>query len=399
VVRRGILGFDYPSLVNVIDISCSQNVDNILQLLCRVVRVSNSVEQKLFYKVCPLELVEHFKYVMTAVMCLTRQDYYLKFNGKNFLELPIIACVNRLSKNIHIDAKQNRIQNIKSSKFRPLEFSGMPVFNFFSDCLNKMGHQVLCSYAYTTLREVIKTNNRWNGLSKQEILERCKISFIENGCKSIADYKRLDSTGHSYLNNNGLKMDFCRFLGIAKENIYLQNIPQESKFDILIDKYRKHNCRTMDELRKIDSQGYFFLYSKNLINQFCEKYNIKQYKSQIQWNQLKKEERFELFYSTFQKNNCKSLNDYLKVDPNGHRYLSRKQWIDEFCEKYNIRRRLKRRLNVLTKYELFDFLYKEYTENECATMEEFFKVDSTGYNILSRNRWINEFRVKYKISR
>lgn len=39
VVGRGILGFNYPELVNVIDMTCSQNINRIFQLMARVLQL------------------------------------------------------------------------------------------------------------------------------------------------------------------------------------------------------------------------------------------------------------------------------------------------------------------------------------------------------------------------
>ena len=43
VVGRGILGFNFEQLVNVVDMTGSQNIDRIFQLMARVVRTSKGI--------------------------------------------------------------------------------------------------------------------------------------------------------------------------------------------------------------------------------------------------------------------------------------------------------------------------------------------------------------------
>jgi hypothetical protein len=228
VVRRGILGFNFPSLATVIDISCSQNVDNLLQLLCRVVRISPTNEQKVFYKVCPIELVDHFKYVMTAVLCLTNQEYFKKFNGKNFLDIkiPVVKQISKLNGNktrMRYSANQKR-------KFKPIELSGLPAFNFFKKYVKEIDNDVLNSYAYTTLREVSRNIISKRNFSKQEVLEMCKNSFVDNDCITISDYQKLDYPGYKYLLKNNLLSKFYQICNIKKMKSIWIDLPKVEVF-------------------------------------------------------------------------------------------------------------------------------------------------------------------------
>jgi superfamily II DNA or RNA helicase len=92
VVRRGILGFNLTSLRCVIDMSFGQNIDTIYQLFSRVVRKDPNGGDKLFIKLAPRNLEDYYRYIMTAVLCMAHRNYFLKYNGQNYLgelEIPV----------------------------------------------------------------------------------------------------------------------------------------------------------------------------------------------------------------------------------------------------------------------------------------------------------------------
>lgn len=149
VVGRGILGFNYPELVNVVDMTTSKNVDRIFQLFCRVLRKHPKGEKKLFFKISPNTMSDYFKYIMTGVLSLSDEYYYTHFNGKNFddIQIPIIKTKTDHSPNSspHISKKKNN--------FRPLDFSNLPIFELFKDILHKK-NALLQVYAYTSIYNV-----------------------------------------------------------------------------------------------------------------------------------------------------------------------------------------------------------------------------------------------------
>lgn len=96
VVGRGILGFNFPDLVNVVDMTTSQNVDRIYQLLCRVIRNHPKGERKLFFKIAPSALSEYYKYIMTGVLALNDESFFTTYNGSNFnsFKIPVRKILN-----------------------------------------------------------------------------------------------------------------------------------------------------------------------------------------------------------------------------------------------------------------------------------------------------------------
>lgn len=148
VVYRGILGFNYPELTNVIDLSGTRNIDRIFQLLSRVVRKHPDNRKKLFIKVSSEMLSGYMKHIMTAVLSLTQKEWYDNFDGKNFLNLPLP--LNQKDKRTR---KSGGKKNKSSVEARPIEYLGVPVVELFNDVFHADGGK-LNIFAWTTLGKV-----------------------------------------------------------------------------------------------------------------------------------------------------------------------------------------------------------------------------------------------------
>jgi superfamily II DNA or RNA helicase len=152
VVGRGILGFSYTRLVNIVDLSTSQNIDRIYQLLCRVVRKHPDGLQKLFFKVAPKNRGDYYKYVMSAVLALTSEEFFTKFNGKNFdeLQIPVKHTGNRGKGKDIFNYKKKVKAEVRD--YEPLDFTDLPVFEFFKDVYSS--DPTLNTYTLTTIKDV-----------------------------------------------------------------------------------------------------------------------------------------------------------------------------------------------------------------------------------------------------
>jgi hypothetical protein len=99
-VNRGRLGFDMSELFNVVDFTITQSTEQILQMVGRLLRLSkkNPNKAKIFFKVAPENLVSYYIDVMSLCVRLTEEEWYSKFNGTNFQEipLPILARVSEV---------------------------------------------------------------------------------------------------------------------------------------------------------------------------------------------------------------------------------------------------------------------------------------------------------------
>ena len=188
VVGRGILGFNYPELVNVVDMTTSQNVDRIYQLLCRVIRKHPEGQKKLFFKVAPNIHSDYYKYIMTAVLSLSDESFFTKFNGKNFSDM--IIPVIKTKREHHEPSNNGGNGKPRPKTLKPIDFEGLPVFEFFKDLYHKK-NALLHVYAYTTMRNVraeftkIMPNNYWN---------------LKNCIESAKPYKTIQE----WINNGGL---------------------------------------------------------------------------------------------------------------------------------------------------------------------------------------------------
>ena len=156
VVNRGILGFNFPDLINVIDMTCSKNINRIFQLMSRAVRKSETGKSKLFLKIAPqirgnLRGNDYFRHIMTAVMSLTQEYWFKNFNGKNFLQLRVPFA--KKPKQVNYTDNKEQKSNDLNDLVNTLEcFDGLPMLEFFKSIPYK--DEDNSSYAYTTLGQV-----------------------------------------------------------------------------------------------------------------------------------------------------------------------------------------------------------------------------------------------------
>ena len=201
VVGRGILGFNYTKLVNIVDMSTSQNIDRIYQLFCRVVRKHPDGLKKLFFKIAPKDKSEYYKYIMSGVLALTSEEFFTKFNGKNFDDIKIPVKVKTTGQKKTLKNYKNKVS---SKEYEPIDFSNFPVFQFFkdvysNDTLDKDGN-VLNTYTLTDIKDV-----RAEFLSRKPqgywTKERCMKSASTHG--SPVTWKIDDYEAYQVSKDNG----------------------------------------------------------------------------------------------------------------------------------------------------------------------------------------------------
>lgn len=92
VVRRGILGFDFDELVNVVDMTLSKNPDRVYQLMARVMRSHEDHKVKYFFKMAPQNHLKVSEFFLRAALSLLNKEFISQYNGKNLkkLEIPVI---------------------------------------------------------------------------------------------------------------------------------------------------------------------------------------------------------------------------------------------------------------------------------------------------------------------
>jgi len=81
-VNRGRIGFDMPELFNIVDFTMTTNVDMLLQLLGRLLRLSKKKKtQKVYYKVASNNDAGYIELLMTGVLSLWMKDFYSYYSG------------------------------------------------------------------------------------------------------------------------------------------------------------------------------------------------------------------------------------------------------------------------------------------------------------------------------
>jgi superfamily II DNA or RNA helicase len=144
VVNRGILGFDYDDLMNLIDLSGSLNVNKLFQMLCRVVRRSETYRghRKLFIKITPPELAHITHFVMSFVVALSDKQYYYSFSTK-------------YQSSTNIPVSDDFIRSI-SDKERLKKMPNLPTLETFTSFRAFKNSSSIQTIAYTNLKEVLR---------------------------------------------------------------------------------------------------------------------------------------------------------------------------------------------------------------------------------------------------
>jgi hypothetical protein len=201
VVYRGVLGFNFEKLVNVVDMTTSHNVDRIYQLFSRVIRINrdNPDQKKLFFKVAPNMLTDYYKHIMSAVLMLSDDEFFTKFNGRNFYDM-VIPVKKVYDTTPNPDKPEAPTNQNKTRKYQPIDMEGLPVFEFFKNLLHKKDG-LLTTYCMTTVRDVraefMKTmpSGFWNNK------ERCLESALKY--TSTVDWGKKESSACNAARKNG----------------------------------------------------------------------------------------------------------------------------------------------------------------------------------------------------
>lgn len=192
VVNRGILGFDFDQLVNLIDMSCSLNVNRLFQMLCRVVRRHpHQGIKKRFIKVSSNETAIFTQYCMSFVIALSDPQYYYSYatDNKNIVQFPIRKEL------------MDKIKELKKSNslINPDKFPILPeVFCFREIAEIRKGN--LSIYAKTTFKEL--KNFIKNKSGREYTLEI--VLDLARDCKSRAEFRKTKPGAYYWLINNNL---------------------------------------------------------------------------------------------------------------------------------------------------------------------------------------------------
>jgi superfamily II DNA or RNA helicase len=358
VVYRGVLGFNFEKLVNVVDMTTSHNVDRIYQLFSRVIRVDrdNTDQKKLFFKVAPNMLTDYYKHIMSAVLMLSDDEFFTKFNGRNFYDM-VIPVKKVYDTTPNPDKPETLTNPNKTRKYQPIDMEGLPVFEFFKNLLHKKDG-LLTTYCMTTVRDV-----------RAEFMNRMPPNYwtFENCLESALKYTTRgnwqlnETTPYNVALNNGWLEDCCKHMdiiriiwtkemclesakkynkkiewqtnkpnayGAAKNNGWLNEC--YSHIEILFE-WTKEMClesakkydRSSD-WRLNDSGAYCAAVKKGWLNECCSHMSIKNRISKIKWSK-------EMCLEKALKYN--NTTDWRKFDSKSFNFAVKNGWFDD-CSKH-----------------------------------------------------------------
>jgi superfamily II DNA or RNA helicase len=216
VVRRGVLGFDMPELVNVIDMTASRNIDRIYQLLSRVARKNDAIDNKYFIKMAVPNTEGIYELIMTAVLCLMSDEYISKFDGRNFgqFDIPVLRREREAREG---DGPEGDGQPRGRGAITPVDILGMPTIEFFNKLFHKDG-KVLNTFAITTINDVMVKLGMWGDKKIPNgywTYERCKEEALKYNNRT--EFIKGSSGARAAAKNNGWLDDICSHMVEGKK--------------------------------------------------------------------------------------------------------------------------------------------------------------------------------------
>lgn len=151
VVDRGILGFNMPELVNVVDMTGSHNINRIYQLYARVMRKNNAYPDKFFFKLAQVDEKDVTKWYMSAAVCLLFGEFISKYNGKNLdeMSIPVKVSVKRGTR----VSGTGKLRSKRSFNVPKELFETVRAANMMEDIWNHSGKE-FNEYARVTFRDI-----------------------------------------------------------------------------------------------------------------------------------------------------------------------------------------------------------------------------------------------------
>jgi superfamily II DNA or RNA helicase len=148
-VDRGRLGYNMPELFNVVDFTMTQSLDMLLQMYGRLLRLSKTDKQKIYYKVSTKNTAPYFVDLMTAMLCLTDMEWYSKYNGKNMggILIPRVLSNTKVKSTMTCKSKSKTTKPAVS-----LEQLGIPLdLNLFNESILHTNGDKFSTIAWNTL--------------------------------------------------------------------------------------------------------------------------------------------------------------------------------------------------------------------------------------------------------
>jgi hypothetical protein len=249
VVRRGILGFSDETLVNLVDMTMSKNINRMFQLYNRVTRKFGDTK-KLYIKVVPANLSDYHSVFVAGMLSMLHEEWYTKFNGKNFYEMRIPIKKNTTKRNggtgISKSTTKVKLRIEDLGCIQPQE-----MFQY----LNSNKSKLLNPEYWVDMRTVmIKLDEHYsNGKTTWNLSEKIvdeNYSQFEN--KTLSELESTYQGSVTRARKFGYHNELLEKYNITKD--YYKRNP-EDRAQIIIDFCKKNNITKRHELRNHSQEG------------------------------------------------------------------------------------------------------------------------------------------------
>jgi superfamily II DNA or RNA helicase len=306
VVRRGVLGFDMPSLINVIDMTASRNLDRVYQLMSRVVRKSNDVKMKHFIKMAVPNTEAIYEFLMTATLCLMSKEYISKYDGRNFGQFEIPVVPEPRQRTDGGGDREGGTQRVRTN-IRPINILGVPVFDFFEKVFHKDG-KVLNTHSLAKISNVmyelgVLGDRVPSGYWTYELCDHyAKL------CCSRIEFKKKYPGAYNAALKNGWVDEICAHMKPLINSHTLESIKEKAL-----------TCKSKREFRKKYINAYNSAMFKGIMDEVCA--HMESSTRQKHTLESIKEKALT----------CKSRSEFKKKYPTAYGAALSKGCLDEVC--------------------------------------------------------------------
>jgi hypothetical protein len=245
----------------------------ILQMMGRILRLSNEDNQKIYFKVATKNTAGYFVDLMTAALCLFKMEWYSQFNGKNMggILIPKVKTTRPKTKGKSTPTNKKK----QTQRIATLEELGIPLdLNLFNQSILYSHGDKFSTVAWTTLdecrREFFRTGKSY---TKDELYDMVKdakrVADIKNGQGNqlcdINAFKTLCVSSGNWYGYNGEQY----FLEITK---HISN-QKECKWNIQLAKKEVKKYNKISEIQKDNNSLYKWIRDNNLADELYSHMN------------------------------------------------------------------------------------------------------------------------------
>ena len=253
VVDRGILGFNLPTLVNVIDMKCGKNISNLFQLFNRITRIHPKGNQKYFFKIVPEQFEEEFTYLLSASISLMIKSNYIKYNGSN--DEDVVVPVKKKSVKCEGDGKR---KNRSKWNFEPIRYIDVPVSKMWI-------HSNIVWNTLASIKKNLMIDNSekiiYTVYTEEENYQHC-LGIIKNVIKERKKWYK--TSEYKWIRRNNLLDRMYKELNMKNPNRKINCISNHSLIRC-VELYKRNNVKNIhNEMPK----EYDWLLRNKLVKEF-----------------------------------------------------------------------------------------------------------------------------------